>query len=629
MASPPPSPARRPRIRQHHPLSLTTPGITPSQVEVSASELGSGSFGTVYKGTFCGCPVAVKQSKLPTNSRTPAYIQFRREMSRYKRLRHPCITQFFGVLHHPQTNNLLLIVELMRGGTLFTALQKLRQTGHTFIPHESLLRIAQNITNALTYLHASHFSFGDLKTMNILLSEKPDLKTATFAPTAHAKLCDFGLSRNLNHLTNRAAASSRILHETHIPAHNGPAGTYAYLAPESFHGLPIDDPDAPKAADVYALAIVLWELATLQKPWPHLQPLQLIHLVAKQRQRPQWTPSSSTLPPGYVHLVEQCWHHDPACRPTAGEVASRLHHMYQRLPTASHPSQRALLRDYSHVEPISESVTDPTAQNGLDDLSEFDAIFVDDDEVREDSSRNQHAQRHVRPVKIDEHLATIKHVQSVRLSPEELLSICDNMSHVTSDTTHAPPLQRTRTSRPSSRQSSDSDITSSSGRPHISNQHDAHQPNLPHYQFHQHGNNFYNSYQGIRAGAADSDSSRHHSPRRSLNNYHHTAQHSSCETSFESCIAASCHDARTNQTDPQTVENNITLQNRDTNTPKLRPYAEEPRAFVTSTKRYSLPPNSALDNNIENELELFDHDNLPSVEQLGISLQKRTLDSFC
>lgn len=272
----------------------------------------------MWRGTFAGSPVAIKICSLtprhPSDDSRAAIQHFRRETTRYYHLRHPCIVQFFCVVHHNPSNHLLLVTELMKGGSLYHALEKLRRAGAKALPLSALLRTCTHIANGLAYLHASNFSFGDLKSMNVLLSEQPDTKRHTFSPGTQAKLCDFGLSRNLDRL---------IPMETHVPARNGPAGTYAYLAPEAFSGLPVDDTHAPKAADVYALAIVLWELATLRSPWPQKQPLQLFRLVVKEGQRPTW-PSRNTLPAGFIRLVERCWLQDAAKRPTADQVARGL-----------------------------------------------------------------------------------------------------------------------------------------------------------------------------------------------------------------------------------------------------------------------------------------------------------------
>lgn len=167
--------------------------------------------------------------------------------------------------------------------------------------------------------------------MNVLLSEKVDVRHPTFPPSLRAKLCDFGLSRNLKHLVD--AKREPRPDETPIPGHKGPAGTFAYMAPEAFGGLPVDDAEAPKRADIFALGIVMWELATLRCPWPGRQPMQLITLVREQGKRPDWTKEHlEELPEDYVQLVQHCWHQDALQRPTVDEVAMQLERLYARLP---------------------------------------------------------------------------------------------------------------------------------------------------------------------------------------------------------------------------------------------------------------------------------------------------------
>lgn len=278
----------------------------------------------------------------------------------------------------------------MKGASLFDAIAALRREGFTRLPNENLLRLAQHVTHGLSYLHASSFSFGDLKTLNVLLSTPPDLQAGTFPQATQAKLCDFGLSRNLKHLVATDDTRTRP-NETQIPARHGPAGTFAYLAPEAFRGLPTDDPDAPKRADIYALGVVLWELATLRRPWPGVRPLQLIGLVARERRRPDWPEDVSYLPKGYVDLVERCWSHDPLDRPTAEEVSRELQTLYCVLPCADEHARsrcsfgRKLPREYiseATQETFSEeTITDETVSEDEGSISDdWDIVQVDEEE---------------------------------------------------------------------------------------------------------------------------------------------------------------------------------------------------------------------------------------------------------
>lgn len=378
------------RTSPSSPVTLTTPGILPSQVKLTDEPLGRGSFGSVWRGTFAGSPVAIKVCPLSPPTETPtsrAAIQhFRRETARYHHLRHPCIVQFFCVVHHTPTNSLLLVTELMKGGSLYHALKTLRRIGVSQLPLVAVLRVASHVANGLAYLHASGFSFGDLKSMNVLLSEPPDVQRRSFARTTQAKLCDFGLSRRLDRL---------LPAETHVPARCGPAGTFAYLAPEAFAGLPVSDANAPKAADVYALAIVLWELATVRSPWSGKQPLQLLRLVAKEGCRPPW-PDHHALPPGLIHLVEACWQQKARLRPTAAQVAAGLAAMLDAVVDAPGSpvelSQPAVFRR-SSVSSFTDSKQALTRTFGVDLLADLHVHTI----VPADStSAPRHSAGHVR-----------------------------------------------------------------------------------------------------------------------------------------------------------------------------------------------------------------------------------------
>lgn len=192
--------------------------------------------------------------------------------------------------------------------------------------------------------------------MNVLLSEEVDIPNASFPPTLQAKLCDFGLSRNLKHLVD--AKSDPRPDETPIPGRKGPAGTFAYMAPEAFGGLPVNDADAPKRADIFALGVVLWELATLRCPWPGKQPMQLIPLVREQGNRPDWTAEElRDLPTEYVQLVQHCWHQDALQRPTVDEVAHRLECINATLAPHAHLK-------YNRVRPQCSNTTDRAVRDG-------------------------------------------------------------------------------------------------------------------------------------------------------------------------------------------------------------------------------------------------------------------------
>lgn len=97
--------------------------------------------------------------------------------------------------------------------------------------------ILVELCSALDHLHRSGWVHGDVNPSNILV-EPVGTPGASGIGTLDAYLCDFGVAR---------------------PAGEpGPVrGTHAYMAPEQVRG----EPWSP-ATDVFALGVVLWELAT-------------------------------------------------------------------------------------------------------------------------------------------------------------------------------------------------------------------------------------------------------------------------------------------------------------------------------------------------------------------------------
>ncbi|GLC41719.1 hypothetical protein PLESTM_001232400 [Pleodorina starrii] len=198
------------------------------------------------------------------------------------------------------------------------------------------LMVALQAARGLAHLHSSGIVHADVSSANILLKRLPSRSGgdghssgangcgAAADPYSYgyvAKVCDFGLSGKLD--DTRAAL--------HL---SGPArAVSAYTAPELVrHGR------ASPAGDVYAFAVVLWELA-LGCPLPALlarpEGARLQSWLAQQSRMDPRTveplpPSllmwpADGVPPGLLGLVGECLRGDPATRPSARQLYERLH----------------------------------------------------------------------------------------------------------------------------------------------------------------------------------------------------------------------------------------------------------------------------------------------------------------
>ncbi|KAL4654689.1 hypothetical protein ACB092_01G398600 [Castanea dentata] len=194
--------------------------------------LGSGGFGTVYKGIFRnGSILAVKV--LHGNSDKKIEDQFKAEVSTIGRVHHFNLVRFYGFCF--EKNLRALVYEYMGNGSL----DKYLFRENKILGFEKLHEIAVGTAKGIAYLHEEcqqriiHY---DIKPENILLD-------ANFLP----KVADFGLAK----LSNRE--------KTHITMTGG-RGTPGYAAPEMWMPYPIT-----QKCDVYSFGMLLFEIIGKRK----------------------------------------------------------------------------------------------------------------------------------------------------------------------------------------------------------------------------------------------------------------------------------------------------------------------------------------------------------------------------
>ena len=173
--------------------------------------LGSGGFGTVYKGIFTnGTMVAVKVLRGSSNKKIEE--QFMAEVGTIGRIHHFNLVRLYGFCF--ENNLIALVYEYMGNGSLDKYLFHEKKT----LGYEKLHDIAVGTARGIAYLHEEcrqriiHY---DIKPGNILLDRN-------FNP----KVADFGLAK----LCNKD--------NTHITMTGG-RGTPGYAAPELWMPFPI------------------------------------------------------------------------------------------------------------------------------------------------------------------------------------------------------------------------------------------------------------------------------------------------------------------------------------------------------------------------------------------------------
>jgi len=268
--------------------------------------IGSGGMGDVYEAIDLelGHRIALKtiRPEIACNPRTLAH--FKKEVLLAQRISGPHVCRIHAF--HPPTDSArrtaFLTMEFLEGITLT---DKIRESGP--LPWREVKTIALEICEGLRVMHAAGIIHRDLKSRNVMLANRKG--------TVQAVVMDFGLAHEVTTPTSETATDASAVH--------GVAGTIDYMAPEQFAG----DPLTP-AADIFALGVVMYELATGRHPFPSGTILQA---AIRRGQRP---PAPSSTQKGLPHrcdeIICRCLEFDPKKR--YGSVKIVAEEIEDRLP---------------------------------------------------------------------------------------------------------------------------------------------------------------------------------------------------------------------------------------------------------------------------------------------------------
>ncbi|XP_019441703.1 PREDICTED: serine/threonine-protein kinase STY46-like isoform X2 [Lupinus angustifolius] len=246
------------------------------------TQVTSGSYSELFKGVYCSQEVAIKVLK-PEHVSSDLQREFAQEVYIMRKVRHKNVVQFIGACTKPP--RLCIVTEFMSGGSVYDYLHK--QKGCFKFP--TLLRVANDVSKGMNYLHQHNIIHRDLKGANLLMDENSVVKVA-----------DFGVAR--------VKAQSGVM--------TAETGTYRWMAPEVIEHKPYDH-----KADVFSFGVVLWELLTGKLPYEYLTPLQAAIGVVQKGLRPTIPKNTH---PKFVELLQRSWQQDPALRPDFSEIIDIL-----------------------------------------------------------------------------------------------------------------------------------------------------------------------------------------------------------------------------------------------------------------------------------------------------------------
>ncbi len=286
--------------------------------------LGVGGMGEVFLAFDgrLGRHVALKRLRLDLEAGggSQGRERFRREARAAARLSHAGIVQVFDLIETDSGD--WIVMEYVEGPRLADL------AAHSPLPLRSVLLYGRQIAEGLSAAHALGLVHRDLKTENVLIAE-------TDPPTA--KILDFGLVQEL-----RAGDGAEPLTRAGVLV-----GTLRSVAPEQILGLAV----GPRA-DLFALGVLLYEIATARSPFRGATAAETLHRIVAEPP----APLPSDLPAGLGALIGQLLQKAPELRPaSAAEVAKRLGRLAAELGESVEEG------DWIDSETATESIAVPQA----------------------------------------------------------------------------------------------------------------------------------------------------------------------------------------------------------------------------------------------------------------------------
>jgi eukaryotic-like serine/threonine-protein kinase len=262
-------------------------------------KLGSGGMGEVYlaQDTRLRRRVALKVLPASMAAEPERLERFVREAMAVGSLNHPNIVTIYSIEEAGGLH--VLAMELVEGGTLA---DRIPPGGLT---EEQFFEIAIPLADAVSAAHDRGVTHRDIKPSNVMLTED-----------GRVKVVDFGLAK-LRQETR--ARESTVMMNDDLTEAGRILGTYPYMAPEQIKGKPADH-----RADIFSLGVVLYEMATGERPFRGETSADLISSILRD-QPPPTHEVNRDLPRHLDRIVAHCLEKDPDRRfQTAKDLRNEL-----------------------------------------------------------------------------------------------------------------------------------------------------------------------------------------------------------------------------------------------------------------------------------------------------------------
>jgi serine/threonine protein kinase len=238
----------------------------------------------------------------------PAAAQrFQREAQAVAALNHPNIVTIHAI--EEADGITFLVMELVEGRTLAEVVTA------GGLPLTTVLAHGLQLADALSAAHAQGITHRDLKPSNVMVT-----------PAGRLKVLDFGLAK----LKEQIAPHEVTIANPTITGAGQIVGTVAYMSPEQASGTTIDH-----RSDLFSLGVMLYELATGQRPFKGDSGVTLLASILKDTPPPV-SEVRPDLPREFTRIVRRALAKDPEQRyQTAKDLRNDLQEVKDELTSGT------------------------------------------------------------------------------------------------------------------------------------------------------------------------------------------------------------------------------------------------------------------------------------------------------
>lgn len=252
-------------------------------------ELGRGGMGVVYEAhdTRLGRTVALKILRPEVVGDAERRARFEREAKALAALRHPGIV----TIHSFETvgADTFFTMELVSGRTLTEVMRS-----EEAMSVSRILEIGIPVADALSAAHKRGIAHRDVKPDNIIIG-----------PDGGVTVLDFGLAKLAGPAVEPTAGLQAMTASMDATIEGRIIGTIHYMAPEQTQG-----GETTPTTDVFALGVVLYEMATGANPFPGESTVSKLSSILKDDPAPIRA-RNRAVPPELERIVRRCLEKDP------------------------------------------------------------------------------------------------------------------------------------------------------------------------------------------------------------------------------------------------------------------------------------------------------------------------------